>query len=208
VFARAQHALMLDCRSLQHQLVPIPPGVSLVICNSMVRHALASGEYNRRREDCEAAVAAIRSSHPAVRALRDVTLDQLDARRAEMTDTVYRRARHVISENARVEAAAQALGAHDLSRFGALMYESHRSLRDDYQVSCRELDILVESAARLPGVYGARMTGGGFGGCTVNLVAEASAAEFGPAIAAAYKERTGQAPAVYVCSAADGAGPA
>ena len=208
VFGQAGHALLLDCRSLQHRLVPIPPGVRLVICNSMVRHALASGEYNRRREECEAAVAAIRRDQPSVRALRDVTPDLLQAHHADLPETVYRRARHVVGENARVEAAAEALRVGDLPGFGALMFASHRSLRDDYQVSCRELDLLVDLAAPLPGVYGARMTGGGFGGCTVNLVAEEAAPAFAASIAAAYKEQTGQAPPVYVCSAAEGAGPA
>lgn len=198
-------ALMLDCRSLEYRLLPIPRGMSLVICNSMVKHSIAGGEYNERRGQCEAGVAAIRRHLPQVRALRDVTAEQLEQHKASMPEVVYRRCRHVISENARVERAAAALKSGDVRAFGRLMGESHASLRDDYEVSCRELDILVEIADAQPGIVGARMTGGGFGGCTVNLVESGQAEAARERIAIEYHQRTGTHPDIYVCTAAEGA---
>jgi len=205
-FGRLRHALMLDCRSLESKPLPIPSDVRIVILNTMVRHELAAGEYNRRRADCETGVSTLRRHLPSVLALRDVTSADLELYKSELPDQVYRRCRHVISENQRVLAAAQALQAGDLGRFGYLMYESHRSLRCDYQVSSRELDSLVELASACPGVYGARMTGGGFGGCTVNLIHADAVERFQSQITDGYKRVTGMIPAVYVCSAADGAG--
>ncbi|HEX9110717.1 MAG TPA: galactokinase [Terriglobales bacterium] len=205
-FGRSGHALMLDCRSLDYNLLPIPPDVRLVMCNTMVRHELAAGEYNHRRADCETGVRTLGQHLPNVLALRDVTLAGLERHRNELPEPVYRRCRHVISENQRVLAAADALQSRDLGRFGLLMYESHSSLRDDYEVSCRELDLLVELASACEGVYGARMTGGGFGGCTVNLVRSDAVDRFQYRITEAYEERTGKIPDVYVCSAAQGAG--
>jgi len=206
VFGSASHALMLDCRSLNYEVLPIPADVRLVISNSMVKHELAAGEYNRRRADCEAAVRTLQQHLPKVRALRDVTLSDLETYRRELSETVYRRARHVITENARVLAAAEALQAGDLSHFGQLMNDSHHSLRDDYEVSSHELDLLVELASAYPGVYGSRMTGGGFGGCTISLVHSDAVDHFQASIAASYKKETGIMPDVYVCSATQGAG--
>ncbi len=205
-FGRAGHALMLDCRSLDYNLLPLPPDVRLVICNTMVKRELAAGEYNHRRADCESGVNTLRRHLPNVLALRDVTPANLERHRNELPELVYRRCRHVISENQRVLAAADALQSGDLGRFGQLMYESHRSLRDDYEVSCKELDLLVELASACEGVYGARMTGGGFGGCTVNLVRSDAVGRFQHRIAKAYAKGTGKIPDVYVCSAAQGAG--
>jgi len=205
VFARSAHALMLDCRSLAYQTLAIPSDVRLVICNSMVKHVLAGGEYNHRRADCETGVRTLRQHLPNAMALRDVTLADLEANKGEVPEVVYRRCRHVISENQRVLAAAGALNAGDLTHFGRLMYESHRSLRDDVEVSCRELDLLVEIASGCDGVYGSRMTGGGFGGCTITLVRSDVAERFPEKIAAKYKDATGITPDVYVCSAAQGA---
>ncbi len=205
-FGRSYHALMLDCRSLDFQLLPIPANARVVILNTMVRHELAAGEYNRRRADCESAVKTLRRHLPTVVALRDVTSADLERYKSELPDQVYRRCRHVISENQRVLAAAETLQAGDLNRFGHLMYESHRSLQCDYQVSSRELDVLVELASACPGVYGARMTGGGFGGCTVNLVRSDAVERFQSHITEGYKRATGIILAAYVCSAADGAG--
>ena len=207
VFASSGHALMIDCRSLDYQSLSIPDDARLVICNSMVKHELASGEYNRRRAECEAGVKVFRKSSPTVQALRDVTLTDLENHRAQLTDVVYRRCRHVISENQRVLDAAQALRASDLSRFGKLMYESHRSLQHDYEVSSQELDVLVEIASSCEGVYGSRMTGGGFGGCTITLVRANSVEAFHEKISQAYKTKTGITPDLYVCSAAQGAAP-
>ncbi|MGA7401351.1 MAG: galactokinase [Candidatus Sulfotelmatobacter sp.] len=205
-FGRSGHALMLDCRSLEHKLLPIPNDVRLVMCNSMVKHELAAGEYNRRRADCESGVRTLGQHLPNVLALRDVTLADLDRYRNELPELVYRRCRHVIRENQRVLAASDALQRGDQMRFGKLMYESHASLRDDYEVSCRELDLLVELASTCEGVYGARMTGGGFGGCTVNLVRSDAVGRFENRIADAYAKATGKTPDIFVCSAAQGAG--
>lgn len=204
-FGAAGDALMLDCRSLEYELLPVPADVRLVVCNSMVRHELASGEYNLRRADCEAAVKLLSPRIPGIRALRDVDLADLERYKEILTPVMYRRCRHVISENQRVHDAAAALQSNNVKAFGQLMYASHASLRDDYQVSCKELDLLVELARTAPGIYGARMTGGGFGGCTVNLVNANSADSFGAQISQAYKVATGIVPDVYVCEPSQGA---
>jgi galactokinase len=203
---RADRALMLDCRSLDYRLLPLPPQVSLVICNTMVKHELAGGEYNQRRAQCEAGVHHLARSLPQVRALRDVTLAELERYGGDLPDVVYRRCRHVVSEDDRVAEAAQALEPGDVAQFGRLMAESHRSLRDDYEVSCAELDLMVELAGKVEGVFGARMTGGGFGGCTINLVASDRVEYFKRVITAGYERGTGRAPQVYVSTAAEGAG--
>jgi galactokinase len=206
VFGRAGHALLLDCRSLNYEVLPISNDIRLLICNSMVKHELAAGEYNRRRADCETGVRLMRERLPNIAALRDVLLDELEGNRNALPDVVYRRCRHVISENQRVLAAADSLKSGDLDQFGQLMYKSHCSLRDDYEVSCRELDLLVEIASACEGVYGARMTGGGFGGCTIALVQADVVEKVQSAITNAYKNKTGIIPDVYVCTASQGAG--
>ncbi|HKV78243.1 MAG TPA: galactokinase [Candidatus Sulfotelmatobacter sp.] len=205
VFASFGHALMIDCRSLDYRSLSIPDDARLVICNSMVKHELASGEYNRRRAECEAGVKVFRMSSPDVHALRDVTMVDLSNHKTKLAEVVYRRCRHVISENQRVLNAAKALDAADLELFGRLMYESHRSLQQDYEVSCKELDLLVEIASSCEGVYGSRMTGGGFGGCTITLVRAHSVEAFQERVTRAYIKKTGITPDVYVCSAAQGA---
>ena len=205
-FGRLQHALMLDCRSLEYRLVPIPEHARVVVANSMLRHELAAGEYNRRRADCEAGVRTLQRHLPGVRALRDVTPAELDSHKSDLPDPVYRRSRHVVSENQRVLGAAEALQAGDLDRVGQFMFESHRSLRCNYEVSSAELDVLVELASACQGVYGARMTGGGFGGCTVNLVRSDAVERLQAQIAEGYARATGIIPALYVCSVAEGAG--
>jgi len=202
---RGGHALMLDCRSLEYRLLPLPGDASLVICNTMVRHDHASGEYNARREECEAGVRRLAQALPKVRALRDVTLAELEAHESLLPPLIYRRCRHVVSENQRVLDAAQALARADMASFGKLMAESHRSLRDDYQVSCPELDLMVDLAGRLPGVHGARMTGGGFGGCTINLVKQENTADFRRLVAEQYRQATGRMPEIYVTTASEGA---
>ena len=199
------HALMLDCRSLEFKLLPLAPNTRMVICNTMVKHQHAGGEYNQRRAACEEGVRILRERLPGIRSLRDVSLGQLEHHRDLLPEVIHRRCRHVITENMRVERAAEALEGSDLSAFGKLMEESHRSLRDDYEVSSRELDALVEIAGRQSGVYGARMTGGGFGGCTINLVASEHAETFRRQIASEYKKETGLTPDVYITCAADGA---
>jgi galactokinase len=174
-FGQAGHALRLDTRTLEHRDVPMPTTVRVLVCHTMVRHELASGEYNRRRADCEEGVAALRRADPLVRALRDATLEQLDDVRGDLSQRIYARCHHVITENDRVGRAAATIERGDFCECGALMAASHASLRDDYEVSCDELDVMVDSVTALDGVFGARMTGGGFGGCVVALV-EASRA--------------------------------
>lgn len=202
---KAGHALMIDCRSLNFKLIPIPPNVRLVICNTMVKHKHAGGEYNRRREECEEGVKVLTRWYPAIRALRDISVQQLEEHSQDISDTIYRRCLHVVTENQRVHDAAQRLMEGDLNGVGELMRESHRSLRDLYEVSCRELNVMVEVAEGLPGYYGGRMTGGGFGGSTVNLVNAVDAAGFAEQVAQRYQLEIGTEPLVYICSAADGA---
>jgi galactokinase len=201
------HALLLDCRTLEFESLAIPDSVKLVISNTMVKHELASGEYNHRRADCEEAVKRLATMLSGIRALRDVTLEQLEEHKSLLTDVIYKRALHIVSENARVQDAADALRAGDIDRFGKRMAESHRSLRDLYEVSCMELDLMVDLAYQQKGVYGARMTGGGFGGATINLVDARHAGEFKEKIAKAYQQETGLLPQIYICKPAEGAGP-
>ena len=202
---KAGHALRLDCRSLDFELVPIPDNVRLVICNTMVKHDHAGGEYNRRREECDEGVRILARWYPGIRALRDVSVEQLERHAGDLPPTIRDRCRHVVTENQRVMDGSQALFAGDVARFGDLMRESHRSLRDLYAVSSEELDVMVEAAEGLPGYWGGRMTGGGFGGCTVNLVNAEHANSFVEKIKKRYHARTGIEPDVYVCEAADGA---
>jgi galactokinase len=199
-------ALMLDCRSLDYRLLPLPDGVALAICNTMVKHSIAKGEYNQRRAECEAGVRELSKCLPHVLALRDVTAEDLDTFGHNLPDVVRRRCHHVISENARVRQAATALESGDLPAFGKLMLESHRSLRDDFEVSCSELDLMVQLAGQAEGVYGTRMTGGGFGGCTIALVESACVEAFQQTVQEGYTRATGCKPEIYVCYAADGVG--
>ena len=201
---QAGHALMLDCRTLDYKLLPLPDDIKLVVCNTMIRHELATGEYNARRAECEAGVRHLARALPHVRALRDVTPSELEQYGKGLPQVIYKRCRHVTTENVRVLDAAAVLEGGDLSRFGALMRASHESLRDDYEVSCAELDLMVELAGKVGGVYGARMTGGGFGGCTINLVKTDSVAEFKRVVASGYEQSTGISPEIYVCAAAGG----
>jgi len=201
---RAGHAMMLDSRSLERRYFPMPEGVAIVVSDSMVRRSLAASEYNVRRAQCEQAVGLLRTNLPEIQALRDVSLRQLEQFGRDLPEVVYRRARHVVTENDRVVQFARALHAGDIDAAGALMIEGHRSLRDDYEVSAPELDALVEVAVEVPGCYGARLTGAGFGGCTIALVSEAAVPEFKAHIAEVYKERFGKQPAVYVTHPADG----
>jgi galactokinase len=202
---KAGHALLLDCRSLEFEFIPIPDRVRMAICNTMVKHQHASGEYNQRREECEEGVKILAKWYPDIRALRDLSINQLLQHSKDLPNKIFQRCRHVVEENERVRDGARCLRAGDLNGFGELMRQSHRSLRDLYQVSCRELDIMVELAEGLPGYYGGRMTGGGFGGSTINLVAATDAEAFADQISTRYQQVTGIKPAVYICSAADGA---
>jgi len=205
LFGQAHKALLLDCRSLEFKLLPVPDNVRLIICNTMVKHALASSAYNERRAQCEAGVKHLQRAVPHVKALRDVTREQLEQYGRDLPEVIYRRCRHVITENERVLAAANALERRDLKEFGTLMAESHRSLRDDYEVSSAELDLMVELAQPIEGVYGARMTGGGFGGCTVNLVVAEHTDQFRERVAVGYERATQLKPEIYICNASNGA---
>jgi galactokinase len=202
---KAEHAFLLDCRSLEYQFVPIPPGVELVVCNTRVKHDLATGAYNQRRAECEEGVHHFAKWNPGVHALRDVSVQMLQQHSKDLPATIAKRCTHVVLENQRTLEAASAFTAGDLAKVGKLMRESHDSLRDLYEVSCRELDLMVDSAEGLPGFIGGRMTGGGFGGCTVNLVYEDKAQDFASRIAARYKDATGIEPQIYLCAAEDGA---
>ena len=204
VHGERDHALLLDCRSLEYSPQPLPPEVRVVICNTMVRHSVAEGEYNQRRRECEAGAHFFADRRLSVKALRDVSMEEFQKHAHALPETIRKRCRHVISEDARVIQAAAALRRRDLVEFGRLLGESHRSLRDDFEVSCRELDAMVDLAKEIDGVYGARMTGGGFGGCTVNLVKGGSMENFRKKIASEYQRATGQRPEIYACTAADG----
>jgi galactokinase len=205
LFGREQKALMLDCRSLEYKLLPLPDDILLVVCNTMVKHEHASNAYNERRKQCEAGVKHLAQFVPNVTALRDVTIEQLEQFGRDLPEVIYRRCHHVITENARVLAAAEALQRGELARFGHLMAKSHASLRDDYEVSSSELDLMVEIASKVEGVYGARMTGGGFGGCTINLVDTEHVDTFTSVVAEGYEQATGLKPEIYVCMASNGA---
>jgi galactokinase len=204
---KRDHALMLDCRSLEYRLLPIPPNVRIVICNSMVKHSHAGGEYNERRHEVDEGTRILRHRHPKIESLRDATEPDLLASREDMPENVFRRCRHILTENIRVQLAAKALNQGDLAAFGELMRQAQISIRDDFEASCPEIDLLVNIATELPGCYGARMTGGGFGGCTVNLVEEGQAASFRDSIRERYRASTGINADVYLCTASDGAGP-
>jgi galactokinase len=194
-------AVLIDCRSLQTRPVPLPPDVLVVILDTGTRRELVGSAYNERREQCQAA-----ADHFGVVALRDLTPEQFEARVAGLEEPAARRARHVVKENARTLEAADAMQAGDARRLGELMTESHHSLRDDFEVSCPELDAMVEAALAQPGCLGARMTGAGFGGCAVALVEAKLAPAFATAVADRYRAATGHEPKVYVTGATAGAG--
>jgi len=206
VVGQRDHCVLIDCRSLTYEAAPLPRAHSFVICNSMVRRGLVDSAYNERRAQCEEGVRLLRRRLPDVKALRDVTVEQLEAHRADLPELTYRRCRHVVSENTRVLHSVAALKAGRSAEFGALMNESHDSLRDDYQVSREELDTLVDIARATPGCLGSRLTGAGFGGCTVSLVQSKAVDGFVARVAADYRKATGLAPDIYVSKAAAGAG--
>jgi galactokinase len=208
-FGSAGHALLLDCRSLEYQPLSVPEGITMVICNTMVKHGHSGGEYNDRRAQCEEGVRILKQYYPAIKALRDVTLAQLESQRTEyrherMPELIYRRCHHIVSENERVLRTAEALKKGDLKTVSVCMAESHLSMKNDYEISCRELDIMVELSQKLPGLLGARMTGGGFGGCTINLVRTDSVEEFRDGIRAAYRDATQIDPEIYLSAAGAG----
>lgn len=200
------HALFIDCRTLEYDTVPLPAkGIKIIVADTLKKRGLVDSEYNIRRAQCEEAVTMLRTFLPSIRALRDVTA--LDFRRhgRELPPTIRRRTEHVVTENDRVLESIDALRHGNLALFGRLMNQSHESLRDSYEVSCRELDALADAAQRIPGVYGSRMIGAGFGGCTVSLVADKAVKEFLEQVPIDYRARIGATPALYVCTPEDGA---
>ena len=205
-FGQRGRALLLDCRTLTSRPLEIPESVRVVVSNTMVKHSIAGGEYNVRRQQCEEAVTALQAQLPHIRALRDVTATDLEQHGSTLTLLARKRAQHVVSENARVLQGGEALAHGDLAVFGELMRESHRSLRDDFEVSAPELDLMVDLASNRPGVYGSRMTGGGFGGSTVTLVDAVKCDEVVSALRSGYLNATGRQPEVIVCIPSDGAG--
>jgi galactokinase len=206
IFGRENAAIKIDCRSLENEVVPLPPDVEFLAVNSMVAHELGSTEYKRRVAECCAAVTVIRERKPEVESLRDVTSAELSEFDQVMPVLPMRRALHVVTENERVQTFVEASRLGNARAMGDLLILSHRSLQKDYEVSCGELDFLVDTALRVPGVLGARMTGGGFGGCTVNLLLPEAGSGFREAISRAYRSRYGITPEFYPCLPSAGAG--
>jgi galactokinase len=199
------HAMLMDCRDLSKKFIPIDPNeLRVVIVNSMVKHALSGSEYPDRQRQCQEGVEYFRKLDPLVRALRDVTLEQLEKAKGKLPDVVYRRCRHVISENARTTEAATKLEGRMYEQVGELMVASHRSLEHDYEVSVPELDYLVEQSVKIKGVYGARMTGAGFGGCIVALVQPRYAESYAKQIQSAYSSECGKTPGAFITTATAG----
>jgi len=199
LMSQKDHVMMLDCHDLSFRFVPFRSQVKIFLCDTQVERALADSGYNQRRNQCEAGVALLRKHAPHVPSLRDVSLQRLDAHRAELDPIVYRRCRYVIEENLRVIAACAALESEDLPAFGRLMNQSHQGLSKAYEVSCPELDVLAEAAAALPGVLGARMMGAGFGGCTINLVQAGQEEAFVQGMAPAFA-KIGKTPKIHSCA--------
>jgi len=204
---KKNHAIFIDCRSNDYKLIPFKNhNYQIVICNSKIQRGLVDSEYNKRKEECKIAVEFFKHKlNREIRALRDITIDEYKKYQAQLPEIIARRARHVISENYRVQIGVQALREGNFSTFGQLMIESHQSLRDDYEVSCTELDLLVDLALKQEGVLGARMTGAGFGGCTVNLLRREYIDAFEKTIKQGYKKITGILPDIYVTPPAEGA---
>ena len=207
VWAQKDHAVLIDCRTLSHELVSMSAlGAKVVVCDSGVRRSLDKSQYNLRREECLAGVRTLSEHKPEVKSLRDVSSVDLDFYASALPEVVQRRCRHVVNENERVLEGVAALRRRDVSSFGDLMYASHKSLRDLYEVSCRELDLRVECAMRVDGVMGSRMTGAGFGGCTVSLVDSETVDEFKYRVGRDYRDATGREARIWVCQPSEGAG--
>jgi galactokinase len=205
--AKGGHALLIDCRSLDARPVALDTAkVSIVICDSRVKHELSSSEYNTRRAECERGVEILKGVLPGIRALRDVSVADFSRHAEMLPEPVRRRCRHVVTENERTLQAAEALRRGEMEELGRLMGRSHLSLRDDYEVSCAELNLLVEIAGNFHGCLGARMTGGGFGGSTVNLVRREALEEFRDVVSREYPRVTNISPKIYVSDAGGGAG--
>jgi galactokinase len=205
VFGREGSAVRIDCRSLANEAVQLPAGAAIFAVNTMVKHELGASAYRERVRECCEAVEAIRSVEPGIESLRDVDVALFERAADCIPPVARRRAKHVVTEDARVEDFMEASRRGDLQRMGELFVASHRSLQHDYEVSCEELDFLVDTAIGIPGVYGSRMTGGGFGGCTVTLLAPEAADAFQQNITKAYQDRFGLVPQIYACKPSAGA---
>jgi galactokinase len=201
----AGHALLIDCRGLDSRHVAIAPNLKLLIANSRVRHQHSGGEYNLRREACEEGVRLLSRYLGPIKALRDVTPQQLEAKRRKLPELIYRRCRHIVTENARVLEAERALNAGDFAACGQAMNASHVSMRDDFEITCPEVDTLAGLAQHVKGVYGSRMTGGGFGGCTISLIEAAAVDRASQVLTDGYRIATGRDVELYVCTPSDGA---
>ena len=203
---KEEHVMKLDCRSMEYEYIPFHyHDYKIVLVNTMVKHSLASSEYNTRRQECEEGVAIHKKHYPEIRSLRDVSIEMLDKHKAELPEVVYRRCGYVINENNRVLRGCEVLQQNDLRAFGQLMYQSHEGLSKYYEVSCPELDFLAEQAKEMDYVAGARMMGGGFGGCTINLVKTASIDKFTALMQQRYENEFGRTPEVYITQIEDGA---
>ncbi|PIX93359.1 MAG: galactokinase [Ignavibacteria bacterium CG_4_10_14_3_um_filter_37_18] len=207
IFGESRNALRIDCRSLEYELVPFDyENISVVFFNTNVSHSLASSEYNLRREECSKGVAVIKKEFPVVNSLRDANAEMLESCKLKMEPLTYRRCKYVVEENERLLKACEALKVHDLTAFGSLLYETHVGLSRDYEVSCPELDFLVDAVKEFPAVYGARMMGGGFGGCTINIIENESVEMVTSLISKKYKERFNREATVYVTKISAGTG--
>ncbi len=205
MMGKADHVIKLDCRSLEYTYAPLRmDGIQIVLCDSRVKHSLVTSEYNTRRAQCEAGVRFLQPFYPEIKSLRDVTMPMLDQHLRDTDPLIYRRCAYVVQENQRVLDGVAALEAGDVETFGQLMYGSHEGLSKWYEVSCPELDILVDIARQQPGVLGARMMGGGFGGCTINLVREEVLDEFTELITKQYRASTGKDTYLHACKIQDG----
>ncbi len=207
MFGQNNHVMKLDCRTLEHTPYELDMSdFKIVLCDTNVKHSLAGSEYNQRRHECEKGIEVMKKYDNSITALRDVSLEMLNTHKNELNETVYKRCEYVINENIRVNKACEALENNNFEKFGELMYQSHEGLRDNYEVSCKELDILADIAKEHPAVLGARMMGGGFGGCTINLVKEAQMQNFIDKAKSLYKEKTNNNAEIYIVDIESGAG--
>ena len=205
MLGKKDHALFLDCKNLSYKNIPLRlEGFNIVVCNTNVKRELASSEYNKRRATCERGVSRLKRFLPQIETLRDVSIEEFEKYRHTLDETAQKRCKHVLYENRRVLDAVNALEKDDMLEFGRLMNESHESLKKDYEVSCFELDTMVDIARRINGVIGARMTGGGFGGCNVNIVKKDVVDRFSRVVSKEYEKRTGIKPQIYICNPENG----
>ncbi|MEW6507773.1 MAG: galactokinase [Bacteroidota bacterium] len=200
IFGAANRVLRIDCRSLEYEYHPFDrDDLGIVLCNTMVSHSLASSEYNKRRAECEEGVKLLQNINPQIKSLRDADIDLIENRKKDLSATVYKRCKYVVEENERLIKACEDLDRNDFNSFGSRMYGTHAGLKDLYEVSCKELDFLVDTAAMQPGVFGSRMMGGGFGGCTINLIQKDFIADFQRIIIDSYYNKFYKVPQLYIC---------